>query len=846
LTVQREIRRLPSISLILIAVWVNAAAMAATGAPVATVAANEAPAIGAGVSWPMPPENVDELRARMKEIRARYEPFLRSLAAAEKRPQTPLSGPWRAKFEVFQAGNGKRPAAPDWNRADLDDSAWEPATVPQWRYRGVGRIPASCILWYRTRFAAPRPQPGRRVFVVFGGVDWEAEVWLNGRFLGRHLGYCEPFRLDASDAIRERNVLAVRVIAGPLYGEPVAFWSILPDVPSREDQCYTRDPQRSVPGFRYPSYHLGGGFGIHREVALETAAAAAVTGVFARADLRAGKADVSVESDATSAGPRTLAMDIVPENFVGAAFHTSVEVNLPHGPGRVVLSVAMPGAKLWSPEAPNLYRCRAVLRGRDGSSNGRDALFGCRTFEMVSPGNPHPGLREGMFLLNGHPLLLRGTNLSPAVNLFWYWGRPAKVLDTILLLKAANYNAVRVCQHVSFPEVRELFDRLGMLSEQDQGGGNMGIPVSPGDMAKAAVPLARATYNNPGVVLLSVANENHFDPREPVEAIQAVDPQRIMKPISGNAVSRVPPPGYPLPQALWNHVIDDFHRYAGWYVEPGRIWNLSQLYPAARLVTTGEYGAEGLDAYETMAEHYPPQFGPIPAETDDALCGQVQVAKADGRQIIGFRGRKPANLAEYIAASQTYQADVLAEVTKGYRLSPRYVGGYFQFHFIDGLPATWPKSIVSHDFRPKKAYYEMAQVNQPVLPLFQLTNKGRAMDVYVANDLPRALRDCTVRWSIRRDGPPLLEGSQRADVAALDAIRVATADLAAIGDDAAVVHVALSLDDAAGRRIASYRREIFLKAWRLEDAILPRKQPPAKRKENLLKAAAKPAAGTAK
>jgi hypothetical protein len=140
----------------------------------------------------------------------------------------------------------------------------------------------------------------------------------------------------------------------------------------------------------------------------------------------------------------------------------------------------------------------------------------------------------------------------------------------------------------------------------------------------------------------------------------------------------------------------------------------------------------------------------------------------------------------------------------------------------------------------------MAQVNQPVLPLFQLTNKGRAMDVYVANDLPRALRDCTVRWSIRRDGPPLLEGSQRADVAALDAIRVATADLAAIGDDAAVVHVALSLDDAAGRRIASYRREIFLKAWRLEDAILPRKQPPAKRKENLLKAAAKPAAGTAK
>jgi hypothetical protein len=302
-----------------------------------------------------------------------------------------------------------------------------------------------------------------------------------------------------------------------------------------------------------------------------------------------------------------------------------------------------------------------------------------------------------------------------------------------------------------------------------------------------------------------------------------------MKPISGNAVAKVPPPGYPLTPALWNHVIDDFHRYDGWYADQGRVWHLSQLYPPARLVTTGEYGAEGLDAYETMG-HYPPQFGPRPAATDDAIFGNVQVVKADGRQIIGFRGMKPANLGEYIAASQTYQADVLAEVTKGYRLSPRFVGGYFQFHFIDGLPATWPKSIVSDDFRPKKAYYEMAQVNQPVVPLFQLTDKGHSMDVYVANDLPQPLRDCAVRWRILgQDGQPLLEGSCRADAAALDATRVATVDLAAIGDSTPVVNIELTLGDAAGRRISAYRREIFLKAWRLQDAILP-PQPKARPK----------------
>ena len=105
----------------------------------------------------------------------------------------------------------------------------------------------------------------------------------------------------------------------------------------------------------------------------------------------------------------------------------------------------------------------------------------------------------------------------------------------------------------------------------------------------------------------------------------------------------------------------------------------------------GEYGAEALDGYETMARHYPPSFGKTPPVSEDVLWGEVQVQKADERQRIGFRGQRPGNLGEYIAASQNYQADVLAEVTKGHRLSPRRIAGYFQFHFIDATAALWPK-----------------------------------------------------------------------------------------------------------------------------------------------------------
>ena len=105
------------------------------------------------------------------------------------------------------------------------------------------------------------------------------------------------------------------------------------------------------------------------------------------------------------------------------------------------------------------------------------------------------------------------------------------------------------------------------------------------------------------------------------------------------------------------------------------------------------------------------------------------------RQLVGL-GRNPRNLAEYIEASQNYQEALLADKTIGMRLSPRAVAGYFQFHFIDAVPVFWPKSSISHDHRPKRAYYQMAQINQPVVALPQLSGRRPdAVTLWIANDL---------------------------------------------------------------------------------------------------------------
>ena len=212
---------------------------------------------------------------------------------------------------------------------------------------------------------------------------------------------------------------------------------------------------------------------------------------------------------------------------------------------------------------------------------------------------------------------------------------------------------------------------------------------------------------------------------------------------------------------------------------PGKSRQFCQVLTPDRMVTVGEYGSEALDSYETMAL-YPADWGQRPSKDADALWGHVQVNKDDARQRVGLRGRQPSSLADYIAASQNYQYDQLAELTKAWRLSARRVAGYFQFHFIDVLPANWPKSIVSHDLTPKRGYFAMAQVNQPLVPLPRLTKNGRAMELWVANDLPQAHPGCRVRWSVLRAATTLAEGIQPVDVPASDAVLAGMADLSAL------------------------------------------------------------------
>lgn len=782
------------------------------------------------------PLNARELTHRVAALRERSAPWLRSLPVpAPAPPRLSLTGTgWLRKTEFFAKDGPVPESAPAWHAPDLNEADWEPCTIPEWNYSGVDRPNHhSQIRWYRRHFETPQLR-GERLWLVFDGADWEAEVFLNGEKLGSHFVYFEPFRFEITGKLRSSNVLAVRVRSGAMFHHPASYWAVFPVSNTRDANQgrYTADRAQSTANMRNGDTHCGTGCGIHRGVRIEAGGPVRVAHRFIRANADRSEVRVKLELDCAAAGPVKITAAVMPENFDGGTIRErTIEQTLPIGMKSIEFAVPTPALPAWSPDSPRLHRCRITIAPATGAATHEDVVIGARTFSLVGEAGAaaNPARPEGMLLLDERPVFLRGANIQ-GLNALWLWGEHELLLDVLLHLKAANFNAVRACQHVCFPEVLDLMDRLGIFSQQDAGCRKLASPELADQLESSARALASMTYHHPGVVLLSFANETRFDPTRFVRAALEVDPDRVLNPICGSihGTSSKPPEGrdnFPdLPAGLWRNVIDSIHPYWGWYGRAGEVWRIEETYPPGRMFCIGEYGSEALDAYETMRDHYPPHWKPVPPPTADTLWGQVQVRADSPQTRAGFRGKQPSTLAGYITASQTFQADQLTELTRSWRLMPRRINAYFQFHFMDVLPANWPKSVLSHDFTPKRAFFAMAQLNQPLAPLCRIAPDGNAAELWIANDLPEVLPGHRLNWSFTALGARPLTGTRDLAIPASNAVMAVSVDLSTIPTAADTVTAHLEIRSPQGTIIARSRHEFFLRAWREHGAVL---SPPA-------------------
>ena len=111
-----------------------------------------------------------------------------------------LGGEWRFARDLDDAGLSQ-----GWLAPDFDDSAWEAKSVPaDWGdFDGLG--------WYRRGVDLPSELGGRRLYLVFDGVDDESWVWVDGELVAECHTWNRRFWADLSALAGQSVTVAVRV-----------------------------------------------------------------------------------------------------------------------------------------------------------------------------------------------------------------------------------------------------------------------------------------------------------------------------------------------------------------------------------------------------------------------------------------------------------------------------------------------------------------------------------------------------------------------------------------------------------------------------------------------------------
>jgi len=135
----------------------------------------------------------------------------------EKLRDLPLQ--WRFALDPDDVGLAER-----WFAIDFDDAQWASVEVGRhWERQGYQGYDG--IAWYRLAVEITADDVAAPLLLAFGGVDADARVFLNGREIGQHEGWDEPFSVELPpDQVRvgEANLIVVRVrdtsADGGIYG----------------------------------------------------------------------------------------------------------------------------------------------------------------------------------------------------------------------------------------------------------------------------------------------------------------------------------------------------------------------------------------------------------------------------------------------------------------------------------------------------------------------------------------------------------------------------------------------------------------------------------------------------
>lgn len=334
-------------------------------------------------------------------------------------------------------------------------------------YKPVGATyPETSIGWYRKHFSVDKKDSAKRFELQFDGIYRNAEIWLNGFYVGTNFSGYLGNSYDVSDYINFEgdNLIVIRV-----------------DATQNEGWFYE-------------------GAGIYRHVWLNITDKLFIPedGLYVHSDVNGKNAIVTIEATVQNNNLNTsngsVYSYITDRN--GKILAKTAEQKITIGSNKdftVKQKLNLNNVNLWSLENSYLYKVVSVVKSENQIVHQTKTRFGIKTVKFDA--------NEGFFL-NGKHIKIQGTNnhqdhagVGSALPDYLQYYR-------IKLLKEMGSNAYRTSHHAPTPELLEACDSLGMLVLDEQR-----LLNSSSEYVNQFKRLIKRDRNHPSVFLWSIGNE---------------------------------------------------------------------------------------------------------------------------------------------------------------------------------------------------------------------------------------------------------------------------------------------------------------------------------------------------
>jgi beta-galactosidase/beta-glucuronidase len=393
-------------------------------------------------------------------------------------------GNWKIQRASEVTGTGESISKPGFGNQN-----WVVATVPGTAlvsYWNAGALPNpnfgdnqlmisesffNSDFWYRNEFEVPSDFKGERMFLNFDGINWKAEIYVNGKQTGRIDGAFIRGKFDVTDLIKPGQVNAIAVLIKKNDNIGII----------KEATELYHDKNGGILGADNPTYHAsigwdwiptirGRNIGIWNDVFLNVTGPVTIEDPLLTTDLKlpdTTAADINLEVTLQNHKSEALSGTLIGK-YGDVKFEQ--EVSLDPSSTKVVklnpltnptLHILNP--KLWWPKGygkPNLYDVELIFKTTSGVSDKKEFKSGIRkmTFDETN--------QILNIYINGRRFIGRGGNWGFPESNLEYRGREYDI--AVAYHADMNFNMIRNwVGQTADDEFFEACDRHGIMIWQD-------------------------------------------------------------------------------------------------------------------------------------------------------------------------------------------------------------------------------------------------------------------------------------------------------------------------------------------------------------------------------------------